>query len=407
MIEILNKSDCCGCSACAQKCPKKCITMESDNEGFKYPVVDETVCVNCNLCLKVCPILNKTANTESLLECYLIQNNNDKERYNSASGGFFSPLAVYLVKNNGVVVGSSFNSEMELEHSYSDNVKNVYKFSGSKYVQSDIRKTYIEVSDFLKEGRKVLFSGTPCQIEGLYAFLGNKDTSNLVTLDFICHGVPSPGLFKKYKEFMENTFGSQMINYASRNKKLGYSTSDSFWALCEFKDKVNITADKDHPYVNFMNKAFFAEICSRPSCFKCLFKGKNHKSDFTVYDCWDVDKLQQDMDDNKGTTVLIVNTERAKNLLNEISHFYKIRPISFNKLLKFDTASMFYSMIPNINRGAFFQDMQHLSIPQLYDKYLDFEPAQPSFLKRMFKNVLKYMGLLLLARKIKYTWRRS
>lgn len=407
MIKISNKECCCGCSACAQKCPKKCIKMEMDDEGFLYPVVDESICVNCNLCIKVCPIINKRKNRNSLLECYIIQNLNDSERFNSASGGFFSPLAAYIIEQEGVVFGASFNSDMKLVHSYTEEKEEINKYCGSKYIQSDINKTYEEVLSFIKSGRKVVFSGSPCQVEGLYSFLGNNDITNLITIDFICHGVPSPGLFKKYKEFMEKEFGSNLIRYTSRNKRLGYSTKDSFWAYCEFENESRIFADKEHPYVNFMNKAFFAEISSRPSCYKCSFKGKNHKSDFTIYDCWDVDKLHKEMDDNKGTTVLIVNTIKAQEIFEKISRFYKVQQVSFKSLMKFDTASMFYSMIPSPKRGEFFADVKNMSISQLYDKYLDYEPTKPKFFKKAIKKVLQLTGLLVLARKVKYTWRRS
>lgn len=405
MIEIIKKQNCCGCTACAQKCPKQCITMSMDEEGFLYPIVDRSSCINCNLCMKVCPIINRIEIPKNMQSCYLVQNSNEEERYQSASGGFFSPMAKLILSEGGVVFGAVFDNNMELVHSYTTDINQLVRFRGSKYLQSNMRDSYSKVKYFLGLQKKVLFSGTPCQIHGLLSYLGYQDVKNLITLDFVCHGVPSPGLFKKYIRFMEKEQQSSVVSYTSRNKRLGYSTRDSFFAHCLFANGTDIYADTDHPYVNFMNKAFFAEISSRPACHFCAFKGKKHISDFTIYDSWNTKELCKE--DNKGTTILLMNSDVAKIYFNKIQDEMRVQAIRVKDLLRFDTTSMFYSMIPNPQRRGFFEDASYLSIPELYDKYLNYAPITPSLTRKYLKCFLEFSGLIYLARKLKYKINRS
>ena len=196
MIKILDKKDCCGCNACVQKCPKHCITMKEDKEGFLYPNVDENVCIDCHICEKVCPVLNQ--NMERMpLNVYVGKNPNEEIRIKSSSGGLFTMLAEQVIDDIGVVFGATFNEKWTVVHDYVETKEGLAKFRGSKYVQSNIGNSFKKAMDFLNEGRKVLFSGTPCQIAGLKNYL-RKDYDNLITVDFICHGVPSPGVFRTY-----------------------------------------------------------------------------------------------------------------------------------------------------------------------------------------------------------------
>ena len=196
MISIQDKKNCCGCGACVQRCPKQCVTMQEDSEGFLYPKVDLSVCIDCHLCEKVCPIINQGEGHEPQA-VYAAKNPNEKIRMQSSSGGVFTILAEKILDEGGVVFGAAFNDKWEVEHDFVERKDELAKFRGSKYVQSKIGKSYRNVETFLKEGRKVLFSGTPCQIAGLKKFL-RKDYENLFTVDFICHGVPSPGVFRTY-----------------------------------------------------------------------------------------------------------------------------------------------------------------------------------------------------------------
>lgn len=196
MINVTNKTECCGCQACAERCPKSCISFREDAEGFLYPQVETTLCINCHLCEKVCPIINHGIERDPI-SVYAAINNNEDIRFKSSSGGVFSLLAETIIKQSGVVFGAKWNSGWGVEHDYTDTLEGIKAFRGSKYVQSDINGSYSRVESFLKQGRKVLFTGTPCQIAGLKNFL-KREYDNLILVDFICHGIPSPGVFRQY-----------------------------------------------------------------------------------------------------------------------------------------------------------------------------------------------------------------
>ena len=196
MINIVEKKDCCGCSACVSKCPKQCISMIVDNEGFSYPYLDKENCIDCGLCEKVCPVINQNE-PKKPLRCYAAINPDENIRVKSSSGGIFTMIAEYIIAEGGVVFGAAWNKNWQVEHTYTEVKEGLKVFRGSKYIQSIIGDSFIQVELFLKVGRKVLFSGTPCQIAGLKKFL-RKEYNNLITVDFVCHGVPSPGVFRWY-----------------------------------------------------------------------------------------------------------------------------------------------------------------------------------------------------------------
>ena len=196
MIQIKEKYECCGCGACVQRCPKHCIEFIKDKEGFLYPKVDETTCINCGLCEKVCPVINQHS-IRKPLDIYAASNTNEVIKAESSSGGIFTILAETIINEGGVVFGARFNEQYEVVHDFTDNISGLAAFRGSKYVQSKIGNSFSEAETFLKQNRKVLFSGTPCQITGLKKFL-RKEYSNLVTVDFVCHGVPSPEVWRNY-----------------------------------------------------------------------------------------------------------------------------------------------------------------------------------------------------------------
>ena len=196
MIKITDKKDCCGCAACVQRCPKQCISLKEDGEGFLYPVVDESLCVGCGLCEKVCPIINRPEKLP-VKEVLAVKNRNEDERMASSSGGVFVALAKKVIDQGGVVFGAVFDENWEVKHTYAESMGGVRPMMGSKYVQSRIGDTFRQAEKFLKDGRKVLFTGSPCQITALHNYL-RKDYPNLLSVDFLCHGVPSPGVWRRY-----------------------------------------------------------------------------------------------------------------------------------------------------------------------------------------------------------------
>ena len=399
MIQVEKKENCCGCGACMNVCPKHCINMQDDFEGFLYPKVDEATCVNCGLCEKVCPILNPQKG-KSLQDAYVLASKNEAILKESASGGFFHALASYVISLNGVVFGAAFDDKMIVRHQYSCNEIELIKFSGSKYVQSSIGNSYSEVKKFLKNGKIVLFSGTPCQIQGLYKYLGNCTSHNLITLDIVCHGVPSPAVLKKYFDYIETKYNSKIKDYKFRTKKKGYNSDAFNYNFCQLNNNLQLWGNSVDKYFQFMNKAFFAEIISRPSCAKCKFKNKDHLSDFTVFDCWHWKSLTKKIDGKKGATALVVNSSRGLDVLNRIANSYYLEKSEFERAVKLDGICMLYSVSHHPRRNEFFASLTKMTIPQLYDEFLTLRGKNK--IKAAIRKFLDKVGLLSTLRNLKY-----
>lgn len=293
MIHITDKKNCCGCSACVQRCPKQCIRLEEDTEGFLYPQVDEETCIKCGLCEKVCPILNQ-ADKVSALEVLAVKNPNEEERMNSSSGGVFLPLAREVINMGGVVFGAVYDDSWEVHHVYAEKIDNVYPMMGSKYLQSRIETAYRDAERFLKQGREVMFVGSPCQIAGFRTFLRNKEYPNLLAVDFLCHGVPSPGVWRRY---LAETYG-------------GYDAKER--SRCEATAGKNSVLSSDIHYDNPFMRGFLSDIYLRPSCYECKCKNGVNHSDLTIGDYWAARVTDQDFDDDKGVGLVLVNTSKGK-----------------------------------------------------------------------------------------------
>lgn len=240
-MEILDflkdKSNCCGCSSCVQACPKKCLEMQEDEEGFLYPHKNVQKCIDCGLCKKVCPIKQKFGKCEAK-EIFAVKNEIDEERSNSSSGGFFICLAKFVLSQKGVVFGAVFDTDFEVHHVAAKSMEEISGMQGSKYVQSRIENTYNDALAYLKEGRLVLFTGTPCQIKGLHAFLKNKQYPNLLTMAFLCHGVPSPGVWRRYLSESFDELNKRLLTDDSSKNVVGYSVNTAFHAYdINFRDK--------------------------------------------------------------------------------------------------------------------------------------------------------------------------
>ena len=220
MIRITQKEDCCGCHACRSACPLGIIEMVADNEGFLYPQVKEQLCTNCGICENVCQILSVPGEGERP-KAFAAWNRDNAVRAESSSGGVFSALMQQTLQQGGVIIGAAFDSTMILRHQSAQNDVESHKFRGSKYLQSLIGDAYREAQEFLQQGRHVLFSGTPCQVAGLYAFLGN-DNENLLTCDLVCHGVPSPKVFAAYTANLEKRHNAKVERIAFRRKDCGW-----------------------------------------------------------------------------------------------------------------------------------------------------------------------------------------
>lgn len=362
MISITEKADCCGCTACAKICVNSSIAIEPDNEGFMYPVVNAATCTDCGLCDHVCPIVN--ADKENIFQqnAYIVNNKNEAIRNESTSGGAFTPIAQYIIENGGVVFGASFDEQLNVCHTYVESCNELYKFRGSKYVQSDMGDSYIHAKKFLDAGRLVGFSGTPCQIEGLICFL-RKGYKNLYTVDLVCRSVPSPLVWKKYLAYKKNKFNSSPITSASfRDKsRYGYQYPNICIKAGNKQYYAGIEAD---PFM----RSFFENVAVRPSCYKCNFTKRCRRCDFTIWDCSFPEKFDRTLDDNKGTTCVLIHTQKGTDLFNKIKSNFRYKEVSPDEIVK-GVKEMFESVPYSKKREPFFNDLNKLSEKELFDKY--------------------------------------
>ena len=314
MIDIKNKEECSGCAACGNICPQSCIVMSDDEEGFMYPSVDEKICVDCHLCEKVCPIKNPVKEYEVIQEGYIVQHKDEKILRESTSGGAFTAIAKYVLNKGGIVYGAYMDSDFNVMHIGVENDSELSKFRGSKYIQINISvNLFIQIKQYLEQGRYVCFSGTPCQVEGLLNYL-QYDYSNLVTVAISCRAVPSKLVFHKYLEYMNSRLGRKVERLVFRNKFYGYKystlelvTEDS---RCNYHHGIESDA---------WLRAFFSNICDRPSCYSCKFKKRYRRSDYTIWDCFPIERFAKEIEETKRLktqvqTGLIMHLDRRQEI---------------------------------------------------------------------------------------------
>ena len=320
-IQLCKHEHCTGCMACKQICSQNaigCINID----GFTYPQINTEKCVECGLCMKTCPVLNisgcKGNTHEQETSCLAVYNKVDELRMKSSSGGSFSTMAEKILSEGGIVYGAAWNNQMNLIHCCADNVHDLDKLRRSKYVQSDTRNTYNEVRAYLKEGRKVLYSGTPCQIAGLHSFLLGKKYDNLILVDVLCQGVPSPWSFKKYIKEMEDKMNSKIVDCNFRTKEYGWRCG--LLLLLRDKQSGKMKVKKLINKSNSFYRAFIREYFMRPSCYDCPFKNNNqgYYGDITIADFWRIGNKTPFNEKNveKGVSALIINTEKGNSFFN-------------------------------------------------------------------------------------------
>ena len=327
MINIQEKALCCGCGACAQRCPYHCITMSEDEEGFLYPVVNLSKCIDCGLCEKVCPIINKAIIHKPIV-VYASKNPDEIIRLESSSGGMFSIFANHIIANGGVVFGARFNDKWEVVHDYTERIDGLAAFRGSKYVQSYTGKTFCQVEDLLKQGRPVLYSGTPCQILGLRRFL-RKEYENLICIDIVCHGVPSP---KVWKEYSRSLFYRRPATYISFRDK-----SVSWEDYCFVAKSPTKTIRHSHDFDPYM-KLFLSGIIERPSCSQCPARADRSESDITLADFWGIDQLYPTLNDHKGFSVLVIRSLKGLNEVTSTVEEKLLYQINYEEIVQYNPA---------------------------------------------------------------------
>lgn len=381
-IEILDKRNCCGCTSCAQKCPKNAIEMIEDKEGFLFPSINKEKCINCGLCIKTCPMLNyEVEEKENFPKALAIKNKNQAEKMKSSSGGVFIVLAKYTIKNKGVVYGASYTDGLNVEHIRIAKEEELIKLQGSKYVQSNMNDVYPYVKKDLQNNKKVLFTGTPCQIKGLKNFL-DKEYENLITCDLVCHGVPSQKLLKKYIKFLEEKYNKKVVNYDFRNKeKKGWGLT----AKVTFEDGTfkYINSDFDSYYSNFLNCNTYRE-----SCYNCKFAKKIRPSDITLADYWGVLSIHNEFYDKNGVSLILVNSAKGNKILKENEEFLEIIETNLDYASSRNKNLIAPSTRPE-KRNYVYNEIDELSPKVYFSKVLKYKVTPKKIVKILVPNELK------------------
>lgn len=334
MIHIDQKENCCGCEACVQICPKSCIQMQADKEGFLYPKVEENKCVNCGICEQVCPILNPYKKREPFL-IWAAKTKNEETRFQSSSGGVFSELALWVIRKGGVVFGARFAKDWSIEHAYVETEEDLKLLRGSKYVQSYIGNTYKQVRSFLKQERWVLFSGTSCQIAALNRFLKHK-YDKLLTVELVCHGVPNVKIWQSYLKELTDKGKNPIQNIQFRAKDTGWK---AYSFVCLQERETHIEPFKKNPYM----KGFVQNLYLRPSCYQCPSKAFATESDLALADFWGVQYLQPQLDDDLGIGTVFVHSSKAEYILKDLSLHIEEVSVPFEDLVLYNNAICFSS----------------------------------------------------------------
>lgn len=306
MIDIIEKKDCCGCTACESVCGVHAITMKPDAEGFLYPEVNNEICINCSVCEKVCPVIGRDLNPPVgiPLKVFALHNKDKDIWFKSSSGGVFHALCINCLNRGGIVFGAEYNDNLTVVHRGEITEEGILKFRGSKYVQSDLVGIFREILGNLKVNKEVLFSGTPCQVEGLKRYL-RKPYSNLMTVDILCHGVPSPKIFSDYIKFVNRYSLGRLENINMKDKTYGWGYQN----LRLFFNG-NIT-EFNSPTSNLWNRIFYDHIANRPSCSACRFTNFQRPGDITIGDFWGIEKSHPGFNSSNGVSLLLVNSNKG------------------------------------------------------------------------------------------------
>lgn len=326
MIQIKDKADCCGCTACASVCAHDAITMEPDVMGFLYPVVNQSKCVECGLCEKVCAFNEHYDTSRNLTkpDVYAARHKDMKEVETSRSGAAFIAISDYVLRNGGVVYGAGYTDHFRVVHKRATTKEERDEFKGSKYVQSDLRGVFRHVKNDLKSGQIVLFSGTPCQTAGLNAYIGRNLCEHLILVDIVCHGVPGPNLWRDYLAYLEKKHGDSICGVNFRDKQeYGWAAHRETFRFINGEGKISF------------RYLFYQHIMFRPSCGQCHFTNTKRPSDITIADYWGWEKTDPNINkDDKGISLVLVNTEKGREIFDSIKDDMIVIPAKLEDCLQ-------------------------------------------------------------------------
>jgi acetyltransferase-like isoleucine patch superfamily enzyme/coenzyme F420-reducing hydrogenase beta subunit len=388
MIYITDKVQCCGCNACGDVCYHDAITFKTDIEGFWYPEVTKEKCTDCGLCEKVCPIISKQNNVTRFKKIlvYAAYNADNNIRIDSTSGGIFSALAEKVFSMNGYVSGAIYNDDHTVKHIITDDQKFLPEIRSSKYLQSYTGTLYTSIKNLLKKGEKVLVCATPCQITALYSILG-KDYDNLITCDFICRGVNSPKVFLSYMDMLERQYGAKAVKIKFKAKKWGWH---NFSLRVNFANGKEYCKDRWHDmfFIGYLQKGNFA----RPSCYKCHFKGFPQKADITLGDFWGIERIDPSMDQDKGTSLVMVNSEKGKRFFESLNNTIMFKQFT-QEQASVGNSQMNHSLKSKGNdRKIFFEAIDKYPFEIVAKKFFPL-PSWKNKLKKAFLFVVKVIRI--------------
>ena len=387
MINISDKAECNGCCACFDICPTNAISLQIDNEGFWYPEINKDLCTSCELCLKTCPELIDLKSLETKPEnpiCYGAHYNDQKIRIDSTSGGLFSALANKMYDLGGYVAGAIYNDDFSVKHIISNNRDDLEKLRSSKYLQSSCTNLYKDTKKLLIRGEKVLVCGCPCQMAALRLFL-SKEYENLIICDFICRGINSPKVFRKHLDSLEKQYDSKIVYVKAKNKELGWRKL-TFKTIFENGQSYYGDGQTD----NFTRGYLRSGVYCRPSCFSCKFKDLPRIADITLADFWGIEKVNPELDNDTGTSVVMCNTPKGIDFFNTIKDNLEYSQVDVKDIIPGNPSLLYSLKKTNTDREKFFKDLNQLTFNKVANKYFPLNKKRIllSKVKRGLKNVL-------------------
>lgn len=363
-IDIKEKEKCCGCGACMNACGQKCISMCLDDEGFTYPQANLDLCINCGECVAKCPMIYEIPNQNaSEPYCYVAFSKEDEKIMAGSSGGIFEVLCEFIYNMDGVVYGASLDEKFQVRHCRAIDAESAKRFRKSKYLQSDTENTYAMAKRDLEEGRTVLFSGTPCQIAGLYGYLG-KRYQGLYTIDIVCHGVPSKAVFMKYLETLERKYNSKPVSICWRDKRDGWGPNK---ISVKFKDGQEILQPSSY---NSMQWGFLNNLYLRPSCYDCQYAKIPRVADISLGDFWGYEGKLLKQNCNKGLSMIVISSQKGMYLFKQVRESIILDRVELEYCKK---KSIHLSNFPTWNqkRSEFMQDFKNgMNFEDLSKKYI-------------------------------------